>query len=149
MSWSPRSIGAYHHGVTTSSADNLRVSDSEREAAVRVLGEHMTAGRLDVEEYGQRSAHVTAARTRGEIAEQFADLPAPRPSFGTPIGQPATNQTERSRTRSLAQRFPVVPVLAIGLVIAVVVLAVTTKTFFLFALFPILMMVKRTNQRGR
>lgn len=42
----------------------------------------MTAGRIDIDEYGERSARITAAKTRGELAELFADLPAPHPSYG-------------------------------------------------------------------
>jgi len=48
----------------------------------------MTAGRIDIDEYGERSARVTAAKTRGEVGEQFADLPAPHPVVGA--GEPAS-----------------------------------------------------------
>lgn len=61
----------------------IRVGDTEREAAMTALGEHMSAGRLDVDEYGERSAKVAAAKTRGELLEVFTDLPDPRPVFGT------------------------------------------------------------------
>jgi uncharacterized protein DUF1707 len=60
----------------------LRISDSDREAALTALGEHLSAGRLDIDEYGERSAKVTAAKTRGELAEVFIDLPEPDPMFG-------------------------------------------------------------------
>ena len=54
------------------------------------LGEHMSAGRLDVDEYGERSARVVAAKTRGELLDVFSDLPDPRPVFGEqPVPQPA------------------------------------------------------------
>ena len=61
----------------------IRVGDTEREAAMTALGEHMSLGRLDVDEYGERSAKVAAAKTRGELLEVFTDLPDPRPVFGT------------------------------------------------------------------
>jgi len=60
----------------------LRISDTEREQAVRMLGEHMSVGRLDVDEYGERSARATAAKTRAELTELFSDLPEPHPTFG-------------------------------------------------------------------
>jgi hypothetical protein len=41
----------------------------------------MTAGRIDIDEYGERSARITAAKTRGELVEIFADLPAPHPRY--------------------------------------------------------------------
>lgn len=59
----------------------LRISDQNRESALTALGEHMTAGRIDIEEYGERSARITAAKTRGELVEIFADLPAPHPQY--------------------------------------------------------------------
>jgi hypothetical protein len=64
---------------------DLRIADSEREAAVTVLGEHMSAGRLNIDEYGERSAQVSTAKTRGEVRALFTDLPAPHPQFGTGI----------------------------------------------------------------
>jgi hypothetical protein len=39
----------------------------------------MSTGRLDLDEYGDRSARITEAKTRGELAEVFADLPRPHP----------------------------------------------------------------------
>ncbi len=62
----------------------MRIGDTEREEALNALGEHMSAGRLDIDEYGDRSAGVTAARTRRELVTLFADLPEPKPAFGTP-----------------------------------------------------------------
>ena len=59
---------------------NLRVSDAERTAAMDALGEHLSAGRLDVDEYGNRSAQLAAARTTADLRAPFADLPAPHPA---------------------------------------------------------------------
>ncbi|MBV9845747.1 MAG: DUF1707 domain-containing protein [Kutzneria sp.] len=61
---------------------DIRISDTEREEAIKALGEHMGAGRLDVDEYGDRSARVATARTRSELLALFTDLPAPKPAFG-------------------------------------------------------------------
>ncbi|MBB4686200.1 DUF1707 SHOCT-like domain-containing protein [Amycolatopsis jiangsuensis] len=68
--------------MTEVPSPQLRISDQERESALNALGEHMSAGRIDIEEYGERSARITAAKTRGELAEMFADLPAPHPAYG-------------------------------------------------------------------
>ncbi|MGH3764259.1 MAG: DUF1707 SHOCT-like domain-containing protein [Pseudonocardiaceae bacterium] len=68
----------------------MRIGDAEREEALNALGAHMSAGRLDIDEYGDRSARVTTARTRSELSALFADLPAPKPSFGTVDVQPVT-----------------------------------------------------------
>jgi DUF1707 SHOCT-like domain len=72
----------------------MRVGDTEREQALSALGEHMSAGRLDIDEYGDRSARVTAARTRGELLALFNDLPEPKPVFGArqPVAAPAATR---------------------------------------------------------
>ncbi len=63
---------------------DIRIGDTERSQALQVLGEHMSAGRIDVNEYGERSAKITTAKTRGELLALFYDLPDPRPQFATP-----------------------------------------------------------------
>ncbi|MFI9385180.1 DUF1707 domain-containing protein [Kutzneria sp. NPDC052558] len=67
---------------------DMRIGDTEREQALAALGEHMSAGRLDIDEYGERSAKVTAARTHRELVELFTDLPDPKPG-SVPTPQPA------------------------------------------------------------
>ncbi|MDT8909519.1 DUF1707 domain-containing protein [Amycolatopsis sp. PS_44_ISF1] len=68
--------------MTEVPSPQLRISDQERESALAALGEHLTAGRIDIDEYGDRSARITAAKTRAELGEQFADLPHPHPVYG-------------------------------------------------------------------
>ncbi|WP_424188323.1 DUF1707 domain-containing protein [Actinokineospora sp. G85] len=64
--------------------EDVRVGNLEREDAMRVLGEHFSAGRLQVHEYDERVGHATAATTRSELQVLFADLPAPYPPFMAP-----------------------------------------------------------------
>jgi hypothetical protein len=74
---------------------NMRIGDTERESALAALGEHMSAGRLDIDEYGERTAKVSAAKTRGELTDLFADLPQPHPTFGpapSPRPEPQPHQ---------------------------------------------------------
>jgi hypothetical protein len=52
------------------------VSDAEREAAVVRLREASTAGRLTLEELGDRTGLAYGARTHGELVRVTADLPA-------------------------------------------------------------------------
>ena len=63
-------------------SSEIRIGDTEREAALKALGEHLSAGRIDIDEYGDRSAQVTAARTRGDLRGLFTDLPEPHPVLG-------------------------------------------------------------------
>lgn len=62
---------------------DIRVSDNERDSAVRALGEHLSTGRLELSEYEDRCGRAAAARTRGELEELFTDLPAPHPDLSS------------------------------------------------------------------
>ncbi|HEX6358500.1 DUF1707 domain-containing protein [Actinophytocola sp.] len=92
----------------------IRVSDSEREDALAKLGEHMSAGRLDIDEYGERSAKVATAKTRGELLGLFGDLPEPKPTFGQPVPRPAGAPP---RPKTTAEK--VVPIVAVVLICGV------------------------------
>jgi Domain of unknown function (DUF1707) len=54
---------------------DMRVSDAERDAIVSDLGQHFQDGRLDQAEFDQRVTAALAARTRGELDAQLANLP--------------------------------------------------------------------------
>jgi Domain of unknown function (DUF1707)/Cell wall-active antibiotics response 4TMS YvqF len=60
--------------------ESLRVSDSERDATIRALGEHAAVGRLTLDELEERASKALAARTRGDLAALTTDLPAEAPS---------------------------------------------------------------------
>ena len=61
-------------------APSPRIGNAEREAAQRALERHMEAGRLDVDEFSERSGRVAAARTADDLLPLFSDLPeAPAP----------------------------------------------------------------------
>ena len=68
--------------------DSLRVSDAERDAALRLLGEHAAVGRLTLDELEDRSGRALAAKTRGELAVLTSDLPA-EASHAQPAPAPA------------------------------------------------------------
>lgn len=59
----------------------LRVGTAERTAAMKALDVHLEAGRLGVEEYGDRSAQAANATVASELTELFTDLPAPHPDI--------------------------------------------------------------------
>ncbi|MGH3760931.1 DUF1707 SHOCT-like domain-containing protein [Actinophytocola sp.] len=123
---------------------DIRISDTEREDALGKLGEHMTAGRLDIDEYGERTAKVTAAKTRGELLDLFGDLPEPRPSFGRPAPPPAPAS---ARMASLGHK--AVPVLLPFVAVALaVVLMFIVKLPFIFLLPFIFIAVSSSRWRG-
>src|SRR3954452_4816438 len=55
---------------------DLRLSDADRDEAVARLSEHYAAGRLDKDEFDERSDAVWTARTGGDLDPVFADLRA-------------------------------------------------------------------------
>ena len=68
---------------------HLRAADADRAAVATVLGQHMSAGRLTVDEYDERLARAYAAKTYGELEQLTADLPATTRSH-SPAPRPAT-----------------------------------------------------------
>jgi Domain of unknown function (DUF1707) len=72
----------------------LRIGTAERTSAMKALDAHLEAGRLDVDEYGERSAKAASATVASELMALFSDLPEPHPAIpGTaplPAVPPAT-----------------------------------------------------------
>jgi hypothetical protein len=56
----------------------LRIGDAERDTALRELGDHFAAGRIDGAEFDERASAALAARTQPELDVLFADLPRAR-----------------------------------------------------------------------
>jgi Domain of unknown function (DUF1707) len=65
-------------------APDLRVSDAERDAVVTELSEHLQAGRLDQEEFGERMAKALSSRTGRDLAALLKDLPPLRETVNRP-----------------------------------------------------------------
>jgi hypothetical protein len=65
-------------------SDGLRIGTQEREDAIKILSDHMSEGRLSLDEYDQRMSAAVAATTRADLRPLFADLPAPYPAFMAP-----------------------------------------------------------------
>jgi DUF1707 SHOCT-like domain len=82
----------------------LRVSDADRERACELLREHHAVGRLTREEFEGRLEGAFAARTRGELDELLADLPAidlyRLPSAGIRPGPPGRMRRDLARPGS-------------------------------------------------
>jgi hypothetical protein len=122
---------------------DIRIGDTERQQALEVLGEHMSAGRIDIEEYGERSAKITTAKTRGELMALFYDLPDPRPQFASPM--PMFPQPSGAPARRWEGA--VVPLAGI---VAVILFFTVVKSPLIFALIPVVAIaVGRRNGRRR
>jgi hypothetical protein len=97
---------------------DLRIGDAERDAAVAALGEHFAAGRIDAQEYEERSSTAWAARSAGALAPLFEDLPAPHPH--TPATGPAP-RSEAGHRPAWGPRIPPLPMTALWVTLAVVI----------------------------
>src|SRR3954468_1762383 len=56
--------------------DELRIADSDREAAISQLSRHTGDGRLTLDEFEQRVDEVLQAKTRADLRVPFRGLPS-------------------------------------------------------------------------
>lgn len=99
----------------------LRVSDADRDRAIAELSEHFQAGRITTDELEERTGRALRARTAGDLAELFTDLPrkqaftpgpAPRPAPGPGLAlSPASAPPARSG------RVPVIPLVVVAVLV--------------------------------
>ncbi|WP_235883554.1 DUF1707 SHOCT-like domain-containing protein [Saccharopolyspora elongata] len=110
---------------------DLRIGDPERENAMRLLGEHFSAGRLDVTEYDERCRLAAAARFRSELTPLFDDLPEPQPSEPP---RPVAPAIRAAAPPAAAGKI----VLAVCAVVLVVFLLVVARQLALVLLLPLI-----------
>jgi hypothetical protein len=110
----------------------LRISDSDRERAMADLATHYADGRLDHDEYDERLDAIWTARTRADLAVLFSDLPRPQaaPPQRTPVRGPGRPDGRR--------RFPLLPILAV-----LVVLSVIAEAPLFLLIFPLMWFMHR------
>lgn len=91
----------------------MRASDLDREARISILREAAAEGRITMEEFSERVAAVTEARTVGELARLTDDLPE-QPSHRRPTRWllAVLGSTERSGRLTVGRR--VVCLVALG-----------------------------------
>ncbi|MEU6857638.1 DUF1707 domain-containing protein [Glycomyces sp. NPDC046736] len=68
---------------------NMRVSNAEREAIIARLHAATEEGRLDLQEFADRSREAYEARTYGEVERLLADLPETTGTLATTTPAPA------------------------------------------------------------
>ena len=115
---------------------DIRIGDAEREHALELLGTHLGEGRLGLDEYGDRSALVATAKTRGDLYALFSDLPAPRPTF--PRAEPSVPDQAR---RGAPVEFRVSTAAVTAVAIVSVALFFLAKTPLVFLLIPAAMLL--------
>lgn len=114
----------------------LRLSDADRDRAVAELGEHYAAGRIDKDEFDERSDAVWTARTTGDLEPVFADLVAP-----------AERRASRHAGPWWRRGWYPVPFLPV-LFVLIALTAVTHVPFVLLGLVAWFLLVGRRHRRG-
>jgi hypothetical protein len=96
------------------SDQQLRVSDADRNAVAELLSQHYADGRLDQAEFDERVGRTMAAKTRGDLAGLFDDLPETGTGAGAPDapGGPAVTYRNRRARGGIVR-----PLLLIALVL--------------------------------
>lgn len=135
------------------SDEHIRVSDVERNAVAERLSAHYADGRLDQAEFDERVSRTMAAKTRGDLAGLFDDLPDSEEPTGAggPGGRGGRAVPYKPRRRGGVIR----PLFLTVMVIVAVSIAWHTVTSFYIPWFPIAIVVaialfvSRSSRRHR
>jgi hypothetical protein len=116
--WSQGSGSGYRRHNRYGGSD-LRASDTERAEVADRLSRHYQQGRLDQAEFNERLDRAMNAKTRGDFAGLFADLPdLPEDGQpGAPAGQPARIPHLRRPGPPLARLFPIAAIVIIAIIV--------------------------------
>jgi fatty acid desaturase len=121
--------------MTAPTAPTVRAGDREREKTADQLGQALSQGYLEMDEYETRLQAAFGAHTTTELRQLVADLP---------LGQLRRNDPRRREARRAAARRGVVIHLAAYLAMVVIVLAVwlavalTAGAWYFWPIWPIL-----------
>jgi hypothetical protein len=107
---------------------NLRVSDAERADVADRLSKHYGDGRLDQAEFNERMERAMSAKTQGDFAGLFADLP----DHAEPAASPPANVT-RAPSRS--------PMYRLFLLILIIVVAALLGQALIHSFVPWLLLL--------
>lgn len=118
---------------------HVRVSDSERSAALAALGQYYAEGRLSMEETDDRCAAVAGAKTRSDLNELFTDLP--QREIATAAGQEITytaTEVAALHRRGARPRAGILGLTTIGAVTGAGILALSSPfAWTLLVLIPV------------
>lgn len=112
----------------------MRLSDAERQDALDALEEHVRTGRLDLDEFGTRSAKVSAAKTVKDLEPLFTDLPSPRPSALLPLPPMPGVAQATANTSSPPAKWLTASAVPIAAAVAIALFFFTRGTFLVFLL---------------
>ena len=130
------------------SDQSIRLSDAERDAAAADLGEHFAQGRRTADEHAERLEQVWSAKTRGEVAPIFHDLPSPYAAVASPPTVAADDRYWNAGLRPFRRGVPA-PLLVV-LAVLIVASAIAHFPLFLagFAIFWFVVLRHRGPRRA-
>ena len=122
-----------------SQPSGLRVSDADRDRALAELSEHFQDGRLTADEHEERMSLALKARTAGDLAELFTDLPRKSSAMAGPASQPAGPAL--SPASSSPARFHPALVVPVVILAAVVLGGIVSGHPFVIGLGPVILVL--------
>ena len=117
-----------------------RIGDAERDVATARLGDHFAAGRLDHAEYDERLDAIWSARTRADLDQLFWDLPQ------VPVPVAPARPARAERCGRVVP--PFVPMLVIGVLVAVAVLKAAPWVLLIAAAWFLFFRPRRRRMHG-
>jgi uncharacterized protein DUF1707 len=93
----PDPWASFQHDPRDPALAPLRASDADREVIRGVLADAFADGRLDRDEYDERSGSVLAARTLGELPPLVGDLVPDRPLLPARVPLAASSSAQLQR----------------------------------------------------
>jgi hypothetical protein len=93
----PDPWAAFPHDPRDPAAAPLRASDADRNVVHQLLTDAFADGRLDREEYDERTAAVMSARTLGELPPLVSDLVPDRPLLPSRLPLAATSSSDLTK----------------------------------------------------
>jgi uncharacterized protein DUF1707 len=122
-----------------SQPSGLRVSDADRDRALAELSEHFQAGRLTADEHEERMSLALKARTAGDLAELFTDLPRKPSAMAGPA--PRSAGLVLPPASSPPARFSHVPLIPVVILAAVVLGGIFSGHPFVIGVGPIIIVL--------
>lgn len=128
----------------------IRIGHAERQAAVDALKHHHEAGRIDSQEYEERSVKAGNARSRAELDALFTDLPLPHEvpgetlatlTPGAPVSAPVPAAEPAARRGILNVPEPLATTIVSMAPILAVILFFVTDSWLWFLAIPLVAIV--------
>lgn len=122
-----------------SQPSGLRVSDADRDRALAELSGHFQAGRLTADEHEERMSLALKARTAGDLAQLFTDLPRRPPAMAS--SAPRSAGPVLPPASSPPARFSYLPVIPVVILAAVVLGGLFSGHPFVIGVGPIIIVL--------